>query len=184
LLLTETVTHNQEIGIRKQESRAYASHIPWRVPKTLVHGAARAMACLDPDPGCQGASYTQVHAKSASYGTQLMPAVSTMNLEFRILQLYIWTLAAPKWANLRQSVLLARHGAYEVRLFDPNRDLRSESIPFWLELFDHRNGASLDSYGGYDLQETAAVAEKLICQAKHLHRAATRPGPQPVPVAN
>jgi hypothetical protein len=51
-------------------------------------------------------------------------------------QLYIWALAASKWANLRQSVLLARHGAYEVRLFDPNRDLRSESIPFWLELFD------------------------------------------------
>ena len=57
----------------------------------------------------------------------------------------------------------------EVRLVEPLPDLQSDTIPFWIELFDHRNDVTIDSCGG-DLEEAAVGAEFLIWQAKLLHR--------------
>ena len=100
----------------------------------------------------------------------VMPKMpSSKPLELRILQLYIWALAAPKGGDVQRTASLARHGSYEVRLFEPEQTPHSDAIPFWIELFDHETKAALDSYGGYDLAETVAAAEALISQAKSLH---------------
>src|SRR5262245_55277485 len=97
---------------------------------------------------------------------------SVMAIELRIMQMYIWALVAPKHIN-GQPVSLVRHGAYDVRLMEfPNP--KKDTIPLWIELFDHEHNAALDSYGGCDLQEAAAAAQALISQARRLHRCATR----------
>src|SRR3954452_24628822 len=65
---------------------------------------------------------------------------------------------------------VARHGTYEVRLVEPLLDRQGDTIPFWIELFDHKNAVTIDSCGGHDFEETAADAATLISQAALLHR--------------
>jgi hypothetical protein len=67
---------------------------------------------------------------------------------------------------------IVRYGAYEVRLVEPLQNLEGDSLPFWIELFDHKSGVTIDSCGG-DLEEAAVGAELLISQAKLLHRNST-----------
>jgi hypothetical protein len=91
-------------------------------------------------------------------------------LELRILQLYIWSINA-KWSvDGWRAATVARHGTYEVRLVEPLLDPQSDTIPFWIELFDHKNAVTIDSCGGYDFEETAAGAAALISHASLLHR--------------
>ena len=91
-------------------------------------------------------------------------------LELRILQLYIWSISARRSIDGCRAATVARYGAYEVRLVEPLFDLQGDTIPFWIELFDHKSAATIDSCGGYDLEETAAGAAALISQASLLHR--------------
>jgi len=91
-------------------------------------------------------------------------------LELRILQLYIWSISARRSIDGCRTATVARYGAYEVRLVEPLFDLQGDTIPFWIELFDHKNAVTLDSCGGHDFEETAAGATDLISQASLLHR--------------
>ena len=90
-------------------------------------------------------------------------------LELRILQLYIWSITARRSIDGCRTATVARYGAYEVRLVEPLFDLQGDTIPFWIELFDHKNAVTLDSCGGHDFEETAAGATDLISQASLLH---------------
>ena len=101
--------------------------------------------------------------------TVVAESFPSKNLELRILQLYVWELMAKRFVDGYRTASLARYGVYEVRLVEPLQDLQSDTIPFWIELFDHRNDVTIDSCGG-DLEETAVGAESLILQAKLLHR--------------
>jgi len=91
-------------------------------------------------------------------------------LELRILQLYIWSVNAKRSADGCRMATVARHGTYEVRLVEPLFDPQGDTIPFWIELFDHKNAVTIDSCGGHDFEETAAGAAVLISQASLLHR--------------
>ena len=91
-------------------------------------------------------------------------------LELRILQLYIWTLNAKRFIDGCRTATVARYGAYEVRLVEPLLDPRGDTIPFWIELFDHKSANTIDSCGGHDFEETAAGAATMISQAGLLHR--------------
>ena len=93
-------------------------------------------------------------------------------LERRIVQSYVWVLRAPKDIDGLQSASLARHGAYEVRLIEPSGMPQGDSMPFWIELFDHKNKFGLDSYGGHDIEEAVVAAEDMISEAELLHRSA------------
>jgi len=109
--------------------------------------------------------------------TEMFPS---RNLELRILQLYVWELMAKRFVDGCRTASLARYGAYEVRLVELLQDLQGDSVPFWIELFDHTSDATIDSCGG-GLDEVAVVAELLISQAKLSHRESTgvwswRPG--------
>jgi hypothetical protein len=97
-------------------------------------------------------------------------------LELRILQLYIWSINAKRSIDGWRAATVARHGTYEVRLVEPFLDPQSDTIPFWIELFDHKNAVTIDSCGGYDFEETAAGAAALISQAGLLHRDAIAGG--------
>jgi hypothetical protein len=92
------------------------------------------------------------------------------SLELRILQLYIWSISTKKSIDGCRTATVVRYGAYEVRLVEPLFDPQGDTIPFWIELFDHKNAVTLDSCGGHDFEETAAGAIDLISQASLLHR--------------
>lgn len=91
-------------------------------------------------------------------------------LELRILQLYIWTLNTKRFIDGCRTATVARYGTYEVRLVEALLDPRGETIPFWIELFDHKSANTIDSCGGHDFEETAAGAAAMISQAGLLHR--------------
>src|SRR5437867_10219023 len=74
-------------------------------------------------------------------------------LELRILQLYIWSLNAKRFIDGSRTATVARYGAYEVRLVEPLVDSQGDTIPFWIELFDHKSAVTIDSCGGHDFEE-------------------------------
>ena len=94
------------------------------------------------------------------------------SLERRIVQSYVWVLRAPKTIDGLQTASLARHGAYEVRLIEPSGLPNGDSMPFWIELFDHKHKFGLDSCGGDDLEKAAVAAEDMIAEAERRHRGA------------
>jgi hypothetical protein len=104
---------------------------------------------------------------SATAITKMTPG---QNLELRIFKLYVWDLMAQRFIDGCRAALLARYGAFEVRLVELLLDWQDDSIPFWIELFDHGSATTIDSYGGYDLEDAAAGAEALISQAKLSYR--------------
>jgi hypothetical protein len=93
-------------------------------------------------------------------------------LELRILQLYIWALSRNKDEDGFRTATIARYGVYEVRLVEPMLDPQLDTIPFWVELFDHRSAVTIDSCGGHDFEETAAGTAGLISQASQLYHGA------------
>jgi hypothetical protein len=103
-------------------------------------------------------------------GNHMVPGKA---LELKILQLYIWSINAKRSIDGCRVATVARHGSYEVRLVEPLLDPQGDTIPFWIELFDHKNAVTIDSCGGHDFEETAAGAAALISQASLLHRDAT-----------
>ena len=85
--------------------------------------------------------------------------------EKQIVQSYVWVLRAPKNTDGVRTSPLARHGAFEVRLIEPSDMPCADLQPFWIELYDHDNRKTIDSYGGPDLEEAAKAAEALISRA-------------------
>lgn len=87
-------------------------------------------------------------------------------LEQKILRSYVFVLRVNKNAQGYRSSTLERHGAHEVRLIDPPQMTECDTIPFWIELFDHKAKTTVDSYGGYDLEAVAIAADAFISRAK------------------
>lgn len=96
---------------------------------------------------------------------------SIKSLELKILQSYVLVLRVQKNVHGNRVCTLERHGAYEVRLIDPPQIARVDTIPFWIELFDHNASLTLDSYGGHDLEAAAIAADALISRARMLQQA-------------
>src|SRR5262245_61405454 len=68
----------------------------------------------------------------------------------------------------RRTASLVRHGPYEVRLVELARNLSAEGVEhFWLELFDHDQQRTIESYAGRTLVDFKAV-ESLCSKAKRL----------------
>jgi hypothetical protein len=90
-------------------------------------------------------------------------------LEQQIVRSYIWLLRAPENIDGLRVSVLSRHGEYDVRLVEPLQMKRSDILPFWIELYDRTRKVSLDSYGGDDIEQAAAMAEVLIVKAEVLN---------------
>jgi hypothetical protein len=67
-----------------------------------------------------------------------------------------------------RTVSLVRHGRYEVRLLELPQKLQTGTKQLWLELFDHHNQRTIDSYGGRNPVDITAAAETLCSEAKDL----------------
>jgi hypothetical protein len=88
-------------------------------------------------------------------------------LHHRILEAYF----SPEFDDERsdhQTVSLARHGAYEVRVVELLRKMKTGAEQLWLELFDHDHQNTIDSYNGRTLVDITAAAELLCSNAKIL----------------
>ena len=97
---------------------------------------------------------------------QFNPRSAIKALEQKILQSYVFVVRVNKNAQGYRSSTLERHGAHEVRLIDPPRMTECDTIPFWIELFDHNARTTVDSYGGYDLEAVAIAADAFIARAR------------------
>lgn len=97
---------------------------------------------------------------------QCNPRRGIKALEQKILQSYVFMLRVNKNEQGYRTSTLERHGSHEVRLIDPPHMTKCDTIPFWLELFDHNAKATVDSYGGYDLEAVAIAADIFITRAK------------------
>jgi hypothetical protein len=91
-------------------------------------------------------------------------------IEWRIIQSYVWVLRAPHDVDGLRMCSLARHGAFEVRLIEPSHMPRGDSVPFWIELYDHERRITLDSFGNDDLEEAAISTVDLISEAEKLNQ--------------
>ena len=70
----------------------------------------------------------------------------------------------------KRTASLVRHGTYEVRLVELSRNVQEGAEYLWLELFDHDQKRTIDSYGGRTLVDVTAAAESLCSKAKELNQ--------------
>jgi hypothetical protein len=91
-----------------------------------------------------------------------------LTVETRLVQAYVMLLVVPKDEHDFKSVSVIRHGAYEVRLFEPRS--ASNTFVFWIELFDHDSQVSIDGGGANDLERALATAEYFASCAEKLSR--------------
>jgi hypothetical protein len=92
-------------------------------------------------------------------------SASSVVLHHRILEAYF----SPEFDEERsdhRTVSLACHGTYEVRVIELSRKIQTGAKQLWLELFDHDQQRTIDSYGGRSLADIAAAAESLCSIAK------------------
>ena len=68
----------------------------------------------------------------------------------------------------QRTVSVLRRGSYEVRLVELPRRLKTGTDQLWLELFDHDQERTIDSYSGRTLVDITAAAESLCSNAKYL----------------
>jgi hypothetical protein len=93
----------------------------------------------------------------------------------RVHQAYLAISLAPEGEDGTRSVCLARHGAFEVRLIEPQGP--SSGRACWLELYRHDTGASLDSCSFHDLDDLESASEYFISCAMELDESQTRDPP-------
>ena len=89
------------------------------------------------------------------------------DIEQRILRTYVQLAVTPERADGSRCATLARLGTLEVRLTEcshPARALPAEP-PFWLEIYSHVMGSTVDRWGCFEFDETElATATELICE--------------------
>jgi hypothetical protein len=89
-------------------------------------------------------------------------------LETQLLQAHLKRQQASKSGDESVTTIVARHGPYEVRLYESPNGFLPGGFLFWIELFDHDEGISLDSCGSHILEDAVMAAQHFIARAKHL----------------
>ena len=102
-------------------------------------------------------------------GTNLSKRSCKTNLESRLLEAHVKLRLVSQCEDGSATTTLARHGSYEVRLYEPPHDFSAGDFLFWIELFDHDCQVSLDSRGTYILEDAVSAAEHLIAQARQFN---------------
>jgi hypothetical protein len=88
-------------------------------------------------------------------------------IEQRLLRTYVQLAVTPERADGSRSATLARSGALEVRLTEcaqPAGPVPAEP-PFWLEIYSHDTGSTVDRWGCFEFDEAElAAATDVILQ--------------------
>jgi hypothetical protein len=88
-------------------------------------------------------------------------------IEQRILRTYVQLAITPERADGSRYAILARFGSLEVRLTECAQPAGTPPAvpPFWLEIYSHDTGSTVDSCGCFEFDETElATASDLICK--------------------
>jgi len=101
---------------------------------------------------------------------------------------YVGLLFAPEGKDGARTVVLARHGVFEVRLLEFTSRcsvLRRDCDPssFWIELYRRDTRSCIDSCRCGDLDEAESIADQLVSSANALHRSQAGSGLSPLPAA-
>ena len=90
-----------------------------------------------------------------------------MLTELRIANAYVKLCAIPD-DNPEASVSLASIGSYEIRMLGGAAIHITSSPLFWLELFDHGTGTSIDSFCCHRLKDAVPVVREFFAQVDDL----------------
>jgi len=101
--------------------------------------------------------------------SQIGTAVVKMDIETRLIHAHVELYVRPRDEHGAKAVPVVRRGAYEVRLLEPTQDCHDASV-FWLELFDHSRGISLDGGNAEDFEAALTIAEELVSHAEQLNK--------------
>jgi hypothetical protein len=75
---------------------------------------------------------------------------------------------SPKHGDRSRTSTLDRYGVFEVRLVEISQDDPASDPLFWLELYCHVTGSSLDSCRCDNLDDAETAADHLVWSAKQL----------------
>ena len=107
-------------------------------------------------------------ARGSATVVRLQPAMTTEQRLIRAyLRLYIVT---PDEDGVKR-VAVARFGSYELRLFEPAQEVALDTMPLWMELYDHNRGEIVDSFGSDELEAAVAAADELMRVGRQLSQA-------------
>lgn len=110
-----------------------------------------------------------------SFSTVLLRKQSVRSLsEWQIIRAYVRLVHARLDDRGVRHVVLARFGAYEVRLFERLGDDSPDPCPVWLELFDHDLRGTVESCGCCEFDEAVVAGDELLRLARELNRQARR----------
>lgn len=101
---------------------------------------------------------------------QIGKAVVKMDIEARLVRAHVELYVRRRDERASNSVSVARYGAYEVRLLQVVQGSCAHPFIFWIELFDHNRGVSLDSGSAENLEKALGVAEELVSHAERLNK--------------
>jgi len=93
-----------------------------------------------------------------------------MTTEQQLVRAYLRLYLVPPDEDGVKRVSFGRFGAYELRLFEPADDIALDTMPLWMELYDHNHGETVDSFGSDELEAAVAAADELIRAARQLSR--------------
>ena len=91
-----------------------------------------------------------------------------MTTEQRLIRAYLRLYVVPPDEDGVKLVSFARFGAYELRLFEPAQEVVLDTMPLWMELYDHNHGETVDSFGSDELEAAVAAADVLMRTARQL----------------
>jgi hypothetical protein len=101
-------------------------------------------------------------------GVPLSEPSNLVSIKNVLARAYLKLLSMPFNQNNSRMVLLARHGDYEVRLFELSHH-RVDGIPsLWIEVYDTTREVTVDSSGCGEIGAAALAADGLVAQAKVL----------------
>jgi hypothetical protein len=90
------------------------------------------------------------------------------DVEQAIIRAYVRLAVAPDAARGSSTATVARFGVLEVRLTEAPQPGRPDLPPFWLEMYSHVNGSTIDSFGCFEFDEDElAAAVEFVCEADH-----------------
>ena len=92
-------------------------------------------------------------------------------INVKILRGYGTLLGIPHIAHASRTVALERIGDCEITMFEALGGGLPESPLFWMELFDLRTHASLDSRGCHNMRDAVAAFEDFASRASRLAEA-------------
>jgi len=97
-----------------------------------------------------------------------------LTTEARLIQAYLNLFTVQPGLDGSRKVSLGRFGCYDVRLMELCPDSLADSLPVWVELYDHEFRVTLDSRGCDELEVATLAAEHFLSQARQLNEERTR----------